>query len=175
MGYVTPSQLVTQFGPKELAVIARPDDAASKVRITGELLRLTVDGGDRSAFSQAERDKADAILARMADAISRASQLMDSYIQLRHTIPLSATMIAANPLSSICGAIVRFFLSDDFATDETRTRHEMAIRWLKDLAKGDAILVDPDANSGGSGSGGAGGPPGFAAGVSFFSFGSRGL
>ncbi|MBF0283592.1 MAG: DUF1320 family protein [Magnetococcales bacterium] len=145
--YATPADLLRQFGPAEIAGIARPDDLPASVRVTGELMRLTVSGEDRAAFSAEERAAADRCLLRIQAALEQASRMMDSYLSRRHSLPLAVERIAVNPLQQICGDLARFTLDDDSKSEVTTSRWHNAIRWLEGVAAGRALLAVGESSS----------------------------
>lgn len=74
----------------------------------------------------------------IAEAITDASELMDSYLGKRYTLPLP---VVPMPLKRICGDITLYLLSGNgTVTDERRKRYDDAIKFLQALAKGDATL-----------------------------------
>jgi phage gp36-like protein len=81
--YITPAQLSTGAGASlELAQL---------FELPLELWQLTLSGGDRSAYSAAEIDAADAGLAAVLDACERASGEVEAYLAQRgYELPLDA-------------------------------------------------------------------------------------
>lgn len=74
----------------------------------------------------------------ITQAITDASELMDSYLSKRYALPLP---IVPMPLKRICGDIALYLLSGNgTVTDERRKRYEDAIKFLQALAKGDVTL-----------------------------------
>lgn len=74
----------------------------------------------------------------IAEAITDASELMDSYLAKRYALPLP---VVPMPLKRICGDITLYLLSGNgTVTDERRKRYDDAIKFLQALAKGDATL-----------------------------------
>ncbi len=139
--YATPTDLLLLFGPREIAGCALPDHLPSEVRVTGELLQLTVAGGDREAFSTAEQDAADQCLARILMALDQASRQMDTYLSRRYVLPLAASTIAANPLMKMCGDLARVALDDDSKDVALKMRRDSAVDWLRDVMTGQIALV----------------------------------
>ena len=132
MGYATETQLLDQFGEEEIAQVA---DEGSLV--TGALLRLTVDAGDRSAYSADEIAAADTALAQIQTAMTNADGLIDSYLSAKYALPLDTTPAQ---LTAVSLDIARYRLYDDRATEQVQRRFDEAIAWLKDIAKGVASL-----------------------------------
>jgi phage gp36-like protein len=90
-------------------------------------------------LSLADRDNDSVIDADVVEqAIVDASELIDSYLAKRYTLPLP---VVPAPLKRVCGDIAIYLLcGDGTVTDEKRKRYEDAIRFLVALAKGDASL-----------------------------------
>lgn len=74
----------------------------------------------------------------ITQAITDASELMDSYLGKRYALPLP---VVPMPLKRICGDITLYLLSGNgTVTDERRKRYDDAIKFLQALAKGEATL-----------------------------------
>ncbi len=137
MSYATANDLLIWYGAKELTQIAVPED---RLLITPELLRLTIDLGDRGSYTPEERASADEGLIRIERGLSDAHQLMNSYLARRYPLPLSNDLITASALPRSCGAIARRLLHLDRVPAEVIQGYEMALSWLKDLAANKAEL-----------------------------------
>ncbi|MBF0370983.1 MAG: DUF1320 domain-containing protein [Magnetococcales bacterium] len=135
--YATATNLLTWIGAKELAEIATPDDL---IQITPTLMRLTIQGDARDAYTQAEQDAADESLVRIEAALGDADRQIDSYLASRYTLPLAAEVITGSILPRICGDIARWLLFDNGVTKEVGERYDRAVVYLKDLQSGDAQL-----------------------------------
>lgn len=88
--YATPADLAgtpTANGRFEADFVAQRA-APEGQRVTGELLRLTIAGGDRSAYGAEDIAAADAALARINDALSDADAIIDGYLADQYTLPL---------------------------------------------------------------------------------------
>lgn len=140
MSYATPADMVARYGAEDMAGIGMPDDIPPGVMVSGELLRATIDGGDREGYADEQRLAADGTLARILGALEEASRRMDSYLQTRVTLPLGAEQVTASPMAGYCCDIARYLLQDDRATEEPRKRYEQAILWLRDVAGGRVSL-----------------------------------
>ncbi len=86
MGYATASDLLAHSDVEELAQATGPTD---KVAIDGDLLRLTVDGGDRSSYSTEAQAAADEALVRINEALATAESEINGYLATRYTTPLA--------------------------------------------------------------------------------------
>ncbi|MBF0358948.1 MAG: DUF1320 domain-containing protein [Magnetococcales bacterium] len=137
MSYATSLNLLEWFGAKELAQAATPDDLAV---VSAQLMRLTIESGNRDAFSLDEQTSADAALARITAALTESSLLIDSYISRRYSLPITEAIISTSPLPRFCGAMARRLLYDDGVPKEVEQRYELTLGWLKDLANNQVDL-----------------------------------
>lgn len=71
------------------------------------------------------------------DALSDASEEMDSYLSVRYRVPLAKT----KHLKIICCNIARYRLWAFDASDEVETRYKDAIKWLEAVAKSKANVT----------------------------------
>lgn len=140
MPYTTPTNLLNTFGDTELAIISAPE----KPNVDGVLLRLTVEAGDRSAYSAQDVADADQALVKIQAAIASAERLIDSYISPRYSLPLLQDFIDQSSLPEFCSDIVRFKLMDDRTTEEVENRYKEALRWLRDVSMNKASLGAQD-------------------------------
>ncbi|MBF0445037.1 MAG: DUF1320 family protein [Magnetococcales bacterium] len=137
MSYATPQNLLQWYGAKELAQTATPDDL---VVVPAQLMRLTIEGGNRDAFSLEEIASADKALERITAALSEATLLIESYISRRYELPITDTVVQGSPLPRSCGAMARRLLYDDAVPQEVEKRYEHTLGWLRDLANNRADL-----------------------------------
>jgi phage gp36-like protein len=105
MAYITHQQLLDRPGSRELAEVASNEDGDM---VPYELMALTLNGGDRSAFDVEQIADADAALARIDDAIADADGVIDGYLRKAgYTLPL-------DPVPRLvvvwCRAIARYYL-----------------------------------------------------------------
>jgi phage gp36-like protein len=75
---------------------------------------------------------------RLAQALTRASAEADSYLCARYAAPV---LQPGDALVQCVLDIARFRLWDRRAPDEVRQRYEDAMRWLRDVAAGRAVLL----------------------------------
>lgn len=112
MAYATVQDMIQKFG-------------------TSEMIRLSVpDGQDMDSIV------ADVIERAAADA----SALMDSYIRKRYRTPLD---VPPQEVVAKCCDIARFELSSGDQkqpSDQVTRRHDQALDWLRDIAKGVVTL-----------------------------------
>lgn len=151
MAYLTLLQLAEIPGAKEMAQVASDK---SKRAIDAGLMELTLRGGDRSAFSAEQIEAADGAAARIAQAITEATALVDGYLAKRYTLPL------ASPPEILVGwtrAIVRYKLHTDRQTEERTDPivrdYRDAMGLLAQVAKGAFSLGidDPTTGAGATG------------------------
>ena len=128
--YVTAAQLATRYGYAELAQLAQPDDA---VTVAPEMLRLTVEGGDRSAYSADETDAADHAVAAIDTAIADAGAEIDGYLAGRYTLPLAEV---PEVLALRAAQVARYHLSNDQLIDKVEAAYKAAVRWLEWVSSG---------------------------------------
>ncbi|OED40227.1 hypothetical protein ACH42_17080 [Endozoicomonas sp. (ex Bugula neritina AB1)] len=70
-------------------------------------------------------------------ALSDASDEIDSYLAVRHSLPLEST---PDILVRLCADITRYRLYDDRMLDEVESRYKDSIKLLRDIARGTAQL-----------------------------------
>ncbi len=111
--YCTQQQLIDRFGESEL-------------------IQLT----DRKAPPRGAID-ADVVTA----AIEDASQVIDSYLSGRYSLPLAAVPA---PLKRVACDIARYYLYEDAVTEIVQARYDSAVKFLLALTKGDVNLGAAD-------------------------------
>jgi len=120
MPYITTAELAERPGARELAQVA----SAEHLAVTDyALMDATLRGTDRSAWTLAQLDAADAALARVEDAVAEASALIDGYlVQGGYTLPLDlgASASSKNVLTAWARAMARYLLNQHRITDETK-------------------------------------------------------
>ena len=141
MQYATPSQLINRFDAQELAQVAVPKEHVS---IDAALLTLTVNAGDRSAYTADEIAAADAALVKINQALTDASGDIDAHLESRYQLPLSNVPLK---LEQVCCDIGRYNLYDDHSTEHINKRYDDAIKYLVDVAKGAINLGIEDNNA----------------------------
>lgn len=141
MPYITAQKLVDRFSADRVAQLA--DDSTGGL-VDGALLQLTIDGGDRSAYSAADIAAADAALVTINAAIVDGESLINSYLSPRYSLPLDATLIGNSNLEKRCADIVRYQLMDEMASEEVENRYKDSLKWLRDIAMNKASLGESD-------------------------------
>ena len=125
MAYATKANLIARFGEEELTQLTdRADPAMGAID--------------------------DAVLTA---AMSRADALVDSYLRVRYTVPLSP--VPAEVAHQAEG-IARRYLYDDGAPEGVQALYDEAIAWLKDCQAG-RVLLDAATTTAATGTGSVGG------------------
>ena len=83
----------------------------------------------------------------VARALTDASAEMDSYFGVRYVLPVTAQ---PERLRAVCCDLTRYRLCGDRVTDEVQARYDIAVRWLRDIAAGKAILTGADTPASGA-------------------------
>ena len=95
------------------------------------------------AFGEQESDELVADGPTFVAAETKASALVDGYVAAKYSLPL------ANVPAIVKGwtlDIARFFLWEDRAPEEVRSRYDLAVEQLRDLARG-VMKLPPDVNA----------------------------
>ncbi|HET7300109.1 MAG TPA: DUF1320 domain-containing protein [Oleiagrimonas sp.] len=90
-------------------------------------------------------------------ALTAASEEADSYLATRYAVPITANPLPEHLVEVVCD-IARYRLYAGDAYDEVQTRYEQAVKWLKDVSAGRALLPGVP-NDGGDGAAVAGQSP----------------
>lgn len=128
MSYCNPIDLLS-YGARELAELVAVDGAV----VDPDLLRLTLEDGDRSSHTQQERDDADQALLALEVACADADLEIDGYLAGRYPLPIQQ---APGRLVQVAKRIARYNLYATSAPEEIATRYRDAIGWLKGVAAG---------------------------------------
>ena len=76
-------------------------------------------------------------LQATANALSDATEMMNSYLSIRYSTPLNKT----EHLKLICCNIARYFLYMNDATGEPEDRYTESIKWLEKVSQGKANVT----------------------------------
>lgn len=76
-------------------------------------------------------------LASTENALTDATEQMNSYLSVRYNVPLKKT----EHLKLVCCNIARYLLYMNQATDEVEARYKEAVRWLEAVASGKAKVT----------------------------------
>lgn len=107
-------------------------------QVSGELLQLTAEGGDRSAYDLEQITEADAAFDRLQDVLDRASRHADTYLfpRYRPVMPLSAELVAGSDLPTVVATIAYKRLYGTEVPEDVRKGSQWADDYLKSLATG---------------------------------------
>lgn len=83
----------------------------------------------------------------IAAALTNASAIIDGYIARAVTLPLPA---APPVLVPYCCDIARYTLSGDREVEAVKARYDAAIRYLRDIAEGRAVLAQTATDASGA-------------------------
>lgn len=135
--YCTPALLAEWYGLVELAQAAAPPEGPS---VETALLAATLDGGDRTAWTDEEREAADRAAAFLEAACRIASREADSYLASAMATPLSALAVQESSLPRAAGDMARAMIWRQGGTEAIHEAARMARQWLRDIAAGRARL-----------------------------------
>ena len=94
--------------------------------------------GEQEIASLEDPDNTGAGLRISSDALSDATEEINSYVAVRYSVPLASVPA---PLSRACCDVARFRLYKDRPTEEVKYRYERTIKWLEQLAAGKVSLT----------------------------------
>lgn len=143
MPYATASLFIQKFGLDETTqALADEQNTLTSLLLT-DAIAVSLGGAWTGAPSQADKDVANACLARMNRQLVVSSNFMDGYLRSAVTLPLAASDANAGVLEDCCLALVRYGLADDSdnATERMEKAFEQWRAWLKDVQAGRAELV----------------------------------
>lgn len=140
MAYISPAQLAR--GPEALK------ELSELLGVEPTLLQLTIDGGDRSAYSADEIAAADAALATILDYIGRGDSEIEARLAQRG-YPLPVPVTSFPILTVWAAAIVRYHLArmrDRTSEEIGRVERDYrdALRALQMVAEGKQSLGAAD-------------------------------
>ncbi len=144
--YCTALDLCRAFGFTEVA--QRMNNEGSEA-VTGDLLKATILGTIRAAWTSDEQAAADDCLLRLNLLQNNTTGFINSYIGQIEDLPLPVIPLA---LKRAANNIDRYVIYDDGAPEDIRTRYEDAVAWLESVAAGKVSLGIGD-ETGGSGRG----------------------
>lgn len=99
---------------------------------------LTDRFGETELLQLADRDDDGAVdAAIVAAALGEADALIDSYVGRRYDLPLASVPPV---LTNLACAIARHLLHKDFPTEAVRKAYEDALRVLREISTGTAVL-----------------------------------
>lgn len=132
--YLAHADLVERPGARELAEVASDQHGQM---VPYELMEQTLLGADRTHWSADEIAQADKALARIDEAVARASDLIDGYLVRRYALPLAAPVPGL--VMEWCRQISRYFLHQHRISDE---KSDPVARDYRDAMKFLQLIVD---------------------------------
>ncbi|EGX6216219.1 hypothetical protein DLA50_19055 [Salmonella enterica] len=81
---------------------------------------------------------------KLAQALSDAGALADSYLSAKYSLPL---VVVPQVLVQHCCAIAFYYLCDQQATDQARDRYREALTWLREVKNGSIPIGVDEAGS----------------------------
>ncbi|ECV4485562.1 DUF1320 family protein [Salmonella enterica] len=81
---------------------------------------------------------------KLAQALSDAGALADSYLSAKYSLPLA---VVPQVLVQHCCAIAFYYLCDQQATDQARDRYREALTWLREVKNGSIPIGVDEAGS----------------------------
>ncbi|EAV0552264.1 DUF1320 domain-containing protein [Salmonella enterica] len=81
---------------------------------------------------------------KLAQALSDAGALADSYLSAKYSLPLA---VVPQVLVQHCCAIAFYYLCDQQATDQARDRYRDAMTWLREVKNGSIPIGVDEAGS----------------------------
>lgn len=120
--------------------------ASADPDVSGELMQLTAEGGDRSAWSAELQAAADAGLAVLQDVLERTSRHADTHLypRYRQHMPLSEDLVRGSSLPEVVAAIAVKRLYGAQVPEDVRRGVQWAEDYLVGLAKGTVSLGAAD-------------------------------
>ena len=145
MPYATPQQVLQEYGLKEITQLLTDEQALLTEQLLLDAIAVAAGGAWTGVPSQADKDAANAALARFNRKIETTSNMMDGYLRNAVTLPLAPGDANSGTLNECCMALVRCGLSDD-PDNATERMDECCANWrtwLKDVSRGVVQLVNP--------------------------------
>jgi phage gp36-like protein len=145
MPYATPQQVIQEYGLKEVTQLLTDEQGLLTEQLLLDAVAVAAGGAWTGAPSQADKDAANAALARFNRKLVTVSSFMDGFLRSAVTLPLSADDANSGTLNECCMALARCGLADDpdNATELMLSGCDTWRAWLKDVARGVVQLVNP--------------------------------
>lgn len=145
MPYATPSQVIAEYGLREITQLLTDEQALLTEQLLLDALAVAAGGAWSGAPSQADKDAANAALARFTRKLDTTSNFMDGFLRNAVSLPLAGNDANAGTLNECCMALTRCGLSDD-PDNATERMDEVCATWrswLRDVSRGVVQLVNP--------------------------------
>lgn len=143
MSYATPADLLERFEADLVAQRAAPEG----LRVSGTLLRFTLDGGSDPLVTPEETAAAEAAIARIESVLLDATGFIDSFLSDLYVLPLNPV---PRLIKRLCCDVARFYLWGDAAVKDSVEERDFksAQKTLEGIRKGEVKLgVQPEAVS----------------------------
>lgn len=144
MPYATPAQVIAEYGLKEVTQLLTDEQQLLTEQLLLDAIAVAAGGAWTGNPSQAEKDAANAALARLNRKLETQSNFMDGFLRTAVTLPLAVNDANTGTLNECCMALTRCGLSDDpdNATERMDECCNTWRKWLRDVANGVASLVN---------------------------------
>lgn len=145
MPYATPSQVIAEFGLREITQLLTDEQNLLTEQLLLDAIAVAAGGAWTGTPAQADKDAATAALARFNRKLDTMSNFMDGFLRNAVTLPLAANDANAGTLNECCMALSRGGLSDD-PDNATERMDEVCATWrawLRDVSRGTVQLVNP--------------------------------
>lgn len=145
MPYATPLQVIAEYGLKEITQLLTDEQALLTEQLLLDAIAVAAGGAWTGVPSQADKDAANAALARLNRKLVTVSSTMDGYLRNAVTLPLAGDDANSGTLNECCMALTRCGLADDpdNATELMLSGCDSWRVWLKDVSRGVVQLVNP--------------------------------
>lgn len=146
MSYATPADLLKRvYDIEHLAQRLGPRDLPP---VSGELLRLSIEGADRSAYTADQISAADKSLEKINQALADGSRLADRYLSGRYLTPVATP--PDDLVMHVCHWAL-WSLYEDKVPDAIAGKYAACMMFLKEVSKGTLRLEIPTPDSTGTG------------------------
>lgn len=138
MPYSTPALFIQQFGSIRAAELFDNNDQD----LTADCFSATIAGTDTTSFEAIDVVAATDALVSLHYQLTASYNTINSYLMGRYDLPLSFDIITSSPLERLANDITRYLAATtaDLMSDTIEMRYNDAIKWLKDVASGKAML-----------------------------------
>lgn len=131
MPYATAQTLIDRVS--DIATLAQAAGPVDQSVVSGALLRLTIESGDRSAYTADEQAAADDALVAIQRALADAESEVNGYLAGRHQVPL--VTVPDSIVRHTIGIAIYYILGAR-ATERDERLYKDAIAFLRDVSKG---------------------------------------
>lgn len=124
----TAAQFLRRYGAREIAARAGDEelDASGNPLVDGPLLQLTVDGGDRSAYTAEQQAAADRVVVRIDSLLAAGADHLRAALPRQELDWSEARAGASHAL-----AMARYLVYDEGAPEDIRQQRDDAMAWAE--------------------------------------------